>query len=76
MWKFFGWLPVRAGGQGIGGSDGARRGAEALALGTGCLGSGDGAGCRLLRVWLGSGDGARPGWNVFWNVLFKFDTVL
>lgn len=63
MWKFFGWLPVRAGGQGIGGSDGARRGAEAMAmaLGTGCL---------------GSGDGARPGWNVFWNVLFKFDTVL
>jgi len=65
VWKFFGWPPVRAGGQGIGGSDGARRGAEALALGTG-----------LLRVCLGSGDGARPGGNVFWNVLFKFDTVL
>ena len=35
-------VPVRAGGQGVGGSDGARRGAEALAttLGTG-----------LLRLW-------------------------
>lgn len=76
MWKFFGWPPVRAGGQGIGGSDGAWRGAAALALGAGCLGSGDGAGYRLLRVCLGSGDGVRPGWNVFWNVLFKFDTVL
>lgn len=63
MWKFFGWLPVRVGGQGIGGSDGARRGTAALAtaLGAGCL---------------GSGDGARPSGNVFWNVLFKFDTVL
>lgn len=49
MWKFFGWLPVRAGGQGIGGSDGAWRGAAALAT---ALGTG------LLRVWLGSGDGA------------------
>ena len=67
MEVFFGWLPVRAGGQGLGGSDDARWGAEALAT---ALGTG------LLRVWLGSGDGARPGWNVFWNVLFKFDTVL
>lgn len=35
MWKFFGWLPVRAGGQGIGGSDGAWRGAAALATAPG-----------------------------------------
>lgn len=58
MWKFFGWLPVRAGGQGIGGSDGARRGAEAMAMAT-ALGTG------LLRIRLGSGDGVRPGGNVF-----------
>lgn len=35
MWKFFGWPPVRAGGQGLGGSDGVRRGAEALATASG-----------------------------------------
>lgn len=35
MEVFFGAVPVRAGGVGLGGSDGARRGAEALATAPG-----------------------------------------